>query len=121
MKPEKIIMGRINSSNTVGFWKAGDGCTPDVIAGDYAIVENRNDYDLIKIIAVLETSEKYEKFIVPNGITKKAIYYIAKCQVNKNYGSRVIIDNANITMGGAEMKASNVTIAKEENYHETTN
>ena len=36
-------------------------------------------------------------------------------------GSRVIIDNANITMGGAEMKASNVTIAKEENYHETTN
>ena len=118
---EKIIMGKINSGNVIGFWKAGENLTPDVIAGDYAIAENKTDYDLIKIIGILETDEKYEKFIAPGGIAKKAIYYIAKCQVNKNYGSRVIIDNANITMGGAEMKASNVTIAKEENYHETTN
>ena len=82
---EKIIMGRINSSNTVGFWKAGDGCTPDVFVGDYAIVENMNDYDLIKIIAILETSEKYEKFIVPNGITKSVVRYMARCLIRKDY------------------------------------
>lgn len=80
---EKIIMGKINSGNVIGFWKAGENLTTDVIAGDYAIVENKTDYDLIKIIGILETNEKYEKFIAPLGITKKAIYYLAKCQVNK--------------------------------------
>ena len=81
----KIIMGKINSGNVIGFWRAGENLTPDVIAGDYAIVENKTDYDLIKIIGILETDEKYEKFIVPNGITKSVVRYMARCLIRKEY------------------------------------
>ena len=80
----KVIIGKINSSNTIAYWKAGNGYTPDVIAGDYAIVENKNDYDLVKIIGIVETNSKYEKFLAPNGVSKEAIRYLARCQVRKD-------------------------------------
>lgn len=80
----KVIIGKINSSNIIGYWNAGEGYTPDVIAGDYAIVENKNDYDLIKIIGIVETNEKYKKFLAPNGISKSAIRYLARCQIRKD-------------------------------------
>lgn len=79
-----LIIGRINASNTLGYWKAGEAYTPDVRAGDYAIVENKNDYDLVKILGVVETNSKYEKFLVQNGVSKKVINYLARCQIRKD-------------------------------------
>lgn len=81
---KKLIIGKINSSNTIGYWKVGNGYTPDIIVGDYAIVENKNDYDLIKIIGIVETNEKYEKFLVQNGVSKSAIRYLARMQIRKD-------------------------------------
>lgn len=65
----KVIIGKINSSNTIGYWDVGNGYTPDVIVGDYAIVE---------------TKDKYGKFLAPNGISKSAVRYLARCQVRKD-------------------------------------
>ena len=80
----KVIIGKINSSNTIGYWDVGNGYTPDVIVGDYAIVENKNDFDLVKIIGIVETKDKYGKFLAPNGISKSAVRYLARCQVRKD-------------------------------------
>lgn len=80
----KVIIGKINSSNKIDYWNAVKGYTPDVIAGDYAIVENKNDYDLVKIIGIVETNDKYAKFLAPNGISKSVIKYLARCQVRKD-------------------------------------
>lgn len=83
----KIIMGKINASNTFGFWNTGKNYTPDVSVGDYAIVENRNDYDLIKIIGILETNEKYEKFLAPHGVSKEVVQYYARSMARHEYGN----------------------------------
>lgn len=80
----KVIIGKINSDNTIGCWNVGKDYTPDVIVGDYAIVENKNDYDLVKVIGIVETNDKYGKFLAPNGISKSAIRYLARCQVRKD-------------------------------------
>lgn len=80
----KLIIGKINASNTIGYWNIGEGYTPDVVVGDYAIVENKNDYDLVKIIGIVETKPEYERFLVPNGVSKSAIRYLARCQVRKD-------------------------------------
>lgn len=80
----KVIIGKINSSNTIGYWDVGEGYTPDVVSGDYAIVENKNDYDLVKIIGIVETKEEYGKFLAPNGVSKSVVRYLARCQVRKD-------------------------------------
>ena len=81
---KKVIVGKLNSTNEVRYWNAGNGYTPDVICGDYAIVENKNDYDLVKIIGIMDINEKYEHFLVPNKISKTAVRYLARCQVRKD-------------------------------------
>lgn len=81
---EKLIIGKINSANVINYWNVGDNYTPDVVCGDYAIVENRNDYDLVKIVGIVETKPEYEKFLVQNGVSKKVIRYIARSQIRKD-------------------------------------
>ena len=46
--------------------------------------ENKNDYDLVKIIGIMDINEKYEHFLVPNKISKTAVRYLARCQVRKD-------------------------------------
>ena len=41
--------------------------------GDYAIGENLNDYDLLKIIGIVETNEKYCKRLTHSCELKKAV------------------------------------------------
>lgn len=77
----KVIIGKINSSNTIGYWNAGKGY---VMVGDYAIVENKNDYDLVKVMGIAETNEKYGKFLAPNGVSKSVVCYLARCRVRKD-------------------------------------
>ena len=65
----KLIIGKLNSTNQCFFWNIDESHAYEI--GDYAIVENKDDYDLIKIIGEVETLEKY-------------VYHITHCKVNKN-------------------------------------
>lgn len=56
MEKVKLILGTINSTGKVFFWKNEKSDYIDV--DDYAIVENINGYDLIKVIGKVETTKK---------------------------------------------------------------
>ena len=71
----KLILGKLNKDQIINYWRC-DGMYPNI--GDYAIVENINDYDLVKIIGMVETDIKYEKFLTPNGVSKKVIKTISR-------------------------------------------
>ena len=81
---KKLLIGKINASNTIGYWNIGENYTPDVISGDYAIVENKTDYDLIKIIGIVELREEYEKFLFNSKVSKKAIMYFARSRIKND-------------------------------------
>ena len=57
----KLIAGKLNNCSTLFYWQIIENEKFEI--GDYAIVENMNDYDLVKIVGILETSDKYAKFI----------------------------------------------------------
>ena len=52
--------------------------------GDYAIVENLNDYDLVKIIGIVETSEKYCKRLTHSCELKKAVCLLKRNMIRKD-------------------------------------
>ncbi len=54
-----LIAGIINVTGQNLFWKNEKGLDIDI--GDYAIVENVNGYDLIKVIGKIETTEENAK------------------------------------------------------------
>lgn len=76
----KAILGKLNKDSIVNYWNCQEKCS----VGDYAIVENRNDYDLVKIIGKVDTDDKYEKFLTPNGISKKVIKVIPRELIRKD-------------------------------------
>lgn len=54
-----LIAGEINATGRVLYW-IDKGCTN---IGDYAVVENKNGYDLVKIIGkVITTKKEANKF-----------------------------------------------------------
>ena len=53
MQETIIVAGEINASGQMLYWKSKDGLN----VGDYAIVENKNGYDLIKVVGVVITRE----------------------------------------------------------------
>lgn len=81
-KTIKYIAGRLNSCNTTYYWEIDED--EDFEIGDYAIVENMNDFDLIKIVGVVETVEKYTKFITNNRINKKVIQVIDRQDIRED-------------------------------------
>lgn len=60
----KLIAGKHNGKNEVYYWEIDDKTIgrSRVEVGDYAIVRNRCDYDLVKIIGITETIENYVRF-----------------------------------------------------------
>lgn len=75
-----LIVGVINSMpNTVYFWLGNKGVDSFKI-GDYAIVENLNSYDLVKIAGIVWTNEENLKSITKKDLAKmkKVIKYIPK-------------------------------------------
>lgn len=78
----KYVAGRLNCCNTTYYWKMDEDMNFEI--GDYAIVENMNDYDLIKIVGIIETTEKYAKFIQNNRINKKVIEIIDRVDIRKD-------------------------------------
>ena len=78
----KLIVGKLNSESVVRFWKIEEKL---FYLGDYAIVENKDDYDLVKIVGIIETNEKYVSFVT-NGCSriKNVISIIPRFQVRKD-------------------------------------
>lgn len=54
-----LIAGKINRDCQILYWKI-DNCIMFEI-GDYAIVENKDSYDLVEIIGDVETTEEKAK------------------------------------------------------------
>lgn len=76
-----LVAGVINATGKMLFWK--DDC--EMQLGDYAVVENVNGYDLVKVIGIILTTEKqasnfsntrYENM-------KKTIYPISKEDIER--------------------------------------
>lgn len=91
---EKVILiaGMLNSCGRVFYWKdelAGKSfplLIEDYGIGDYAIVENENGYDLIKIIGFVETTKdkvcKFANYKYEN--VKKFVKALKKEEVEQN-------------------------------------
>ena len=79
----KLIAGKINNCSTIYYWLIDEEL--DFEIGDYAIVENINDYDLIKIVGIVETQEKYLKHItnVNKNKMKKVAKVIQRCDIRE--------------------------------------
>ena len=54
----KLILGKLNNG-AIFYWDISHLQLKPIV-GDYAIVGNKNDYDLVKIIGIVETSENGE-------------------------------------------------------------
>lgn len=51
-----LVAGVINANGKMLYWK--NDYILDLNIGDYAIVENMNGYDLIKVIGVIDTTKE---------------------------------------------------------------
>lgn len=49
-----LIAGFINATGTTLYWKSDD----EISIGDYAIVENKQGYDLVKVTGILYTTKE---------------------------------------------------------------
>lgn len=72
----KAIAGMLNGDCTARFWKIPDGIAVDI--GDHAVVENRDGYDLVKVVGLVRTTEECEKILTGNrrGIKKSVVAVI---------------------------------------------
>lgn len=73
----KLIIGKSNVSNKIAYWSIGEKYTPDVAINDYAIVENKDDFDLVKIIGIVETNEEHAKELNSYREIKEVVDYIS--------------------------------------------
>lgn len=79
----KLIAGKINNCNTTYYWDISEfKVIPEI--GDYAIVENMNDYDLVKIVGIVETFEKYARHITNCNVNKKVINFIDRKSIRED-------------------------------------
>ena len=78
MEKINIVMGKHNDYGGLYSWKMKEEQQANV--GDYAIVENKDGFSLIEIMAVAVTDKKYEKQIAHHrgGIYKNVVYVIPK-------------------------------------------
>lgn len=80
----KVIAGKLNKDNIVNYWLCDLCILNKNDIGNYAIVENRNDYDLVKIVGILETNEKYLKFVVGVNPSKKVVQIIGRNTIRED-------------------------------------
>lgn len=73
-----LIAGIINATGTLLYWKS-DG---EISVGDYAIVENKNGYDLIKSVGIIYTTKKEaSKFSKTKYENMKKVIQGFKCEI----------------------------------------
>lgn len=82
----KLIIGKLNNNNGLYYWKIEEDIINKFnldesknfnnLVGNYAIVENMNDFDLVKIVGVVESIPEYEKVLNNKTINKKVVNII---------------------------------------------
>lgn len=78
----KLILGKLNNG-AIFYWDISHmQLKPSV--GDYAIVENKNDYDLVKIIGIVETSEKYYKQLTHDCKLKQSVCLLKRNMIRND-------------------------------------
>lgn len=78
----KLIAGKLNNTNTTYYWLVDKDL--DFEIGDYAIVENMNDYDLVKIIGIVKTDEKYLRLLTNKNINKKVVVIVDRAEIRED-------------------------------------
>lgn len=76
MKEITLIKGLLNCDGIAREWELPN--ESDVNIGDYVIVENKKDYDLVKVIGITVTHEDYIPNFIGNMKLKKAVKVISK-------------------------------------------
>lgn len=74
-----LIAGKFSDNNDVRFWRYD--LNEGIQVGDYAIVENKGDYAMVKIVGYVVTKEKYTYCLASKNITKKVIKYIERKEI----------------------------------------
>lgn len=79
----KLIIGKLNNNNGLYYWKIEEDVITKFnlekdkyfknLVGNYAIVENMSDFDLVKTVGVVETIPEYEKVLNSKTINKKVV------------------------------------------------
>ena len=73
----KCILGKFNNNQYfVNYWKIEEVRNEDI--GNYAVVENIDGYDLVKIIGIVEIDESQVKYVTGNHDLKKVKIIISK-------------------------------------------
>jgi len=79
----KLIAGKLNNFENAYYWDVSM-IDRNFEIGDYAIVENMSDYDLVKIIGIVETNEKYSRYITNRKNVKKVIMIIDRYSIRED-------------------------------------
>ena len=78
----RLIAGKLNNCRTICYWEVD--ADEDFEIGDYAVVENMNDYDLVKIVGEIYTNDKYKKFITNNNKLKKVVKIVERDEIRED-------------------------------------
>lgn len=83
----KVILGKHAGKKDLLCWEV----TPEVPyqfvdakSGNYAIVENRNDYAMVKVVCVAEIEEKYLHLLTGGKELKKVIRFVERNKVRED-------------------------------------
>lgn len=80
----KIIFGKHADCGAVYCWKMPHDMKADEVIGNYAIVENMNDYALVKVIGLAEVKDaQAAQAIARTNVNKNALRIISKEALNK--------------------------------------
>lgn len=78
----KLILGKLNGG-AIFYWDISHmQLKPSV--GDYAVVENLGDYALVKIVGIVETSEKYCKQLTHSCELKQAVCLLKRNMIRND-------------------------------------
>lgn len=78
----KLIAGKLNNTKCVYYWTVDKDFDYEI--GDYAIVENMNDYDLVKIVGTVITNEKYLKLLTNVNVNKKVVEIVDRSDIRED-------------------------------------
>lgn len=79
-----LIAGVINATGKMLYWKNKNNLS--INSGDYAIVENTNGYDLVKVVGIVYTRESQaSKFSNTRYENMKSVVKVIKKESINNY------------------------------------
>lgn len=80
----KIIAGKLNGNATIRHWNVPGNMAVHV--GDYAVVENMEGYDLVRVVGITETKKEYTPYFTGHsgGVSRRVVLVLLKDIFNEN-------------------------------------